>query len=134
MKPLAYVIMPVGSDPDHMIRRSRIDAAAHALHIATLYPLDHRHHDEEFDAATIRDEVRRAAVAIVDLSLERPSCYYELGVLQGVGVPTLLVAKRGTPIHQTAHRGSVIFYDSFDELEERLRRRLRKYSPLALAR
>jgi hypothetical protein len=76
--------------------------------------------------------MQRAAVAIADLSLERPSCYYELGVALGVGLPTVVVAAAGTPIHQTADRASVAFYDSLDGLGKILEDRLRRfaYSPV----
>ena len=132
MRPLVYVIMPVGSDPDAGPRRERIIATADALGLDTYFPLDHRTHGEEFDPATLRFEVQRATVAVADLSLERPSCYYELGVVVGVGLPTVVVAATGTPIHQTADRASVAFYDSLDGLGKILEDRLRRfaYSPV----
>jgi hypothetical protein len=128
MRPLVYVIMPVGSDPDGPRRRRRIAAAARALGLRTYFPLDHRPHDAAFDAATIRFEMQRAVVALADLSLQRPSCYYELGVAHGVGLATVLVAASGTPIHQTADRDSVSFYDSLDELAKIVEDRLRRYA------
>jgi hypothetical protein len=128
MRPLVYVIMPVGSDPDAGARRAHIVAATGALGMDTYFPLDHRTHAAEFDAATIRFEAQRATVVLADLSMERPSCYYELGVAHGVGLPTVLVAATGTPIHQTAGRVSVAFYDSFDELAKIVEDRLRRYA------
>jgi hypothetical protein len=128
MRPLVYVIMPVGSDPDAGPRRERIIAATDALGLDAYFPLDHRTHGDDFDPATLRFEMRRAAVALADLSLERPSCYYELGVALGVGVPTVVVAATGTPIHQTADRGSVAFYDSLDGLGKILEDRLRRFA------
>jgi hypothetical protein len=132
MRPLVYVIMPVGSDPDAEPRRERIVAIADALGLDTYFPLDHRTHGEDFDPATLRFEMQRATVAVADLSLERPSCYYELGVVVGVGLPTVVVAAAGTPIHQTADRASVAFYDSLDGLGKILEDRLRRfaYSPV----
>jgi hypothetical protein len=128
MRPLVYVIMPVGSDPDAGPRRERITATTDALGLDTYFPLDHRTHGEDFDAATLRFEMQRAAVALADLSLERPSCYYELGVALGIGLPTVVVAAAGTPVHQTADRGSVAFYDSLDGLAKILEDRLRRFA------
>jgi hypothetical protein len=128
MRPLVYVIMPVGSDPDAGPRRERIIATADALGLDTYFPLDHRTHGEDFDPATLRVEMQRAAVALADLSLERPSCYYELGVALGIGLPTVVVAAAGTPVHQTADRGSVAFYDSLDGLAKILEDRLRRFA------
>jgi hypothetical protein len=128
MRPLVYVIMPVGSDPDGGLRRECIMGVVHALGMDAYFPLDHRAHEGEFDPATIRFEMQRAAVAVADLSLERPSCYYELGVAHGVGLPAIVVASTGTPIHQTANRASVAQYDSFDELAKIVTDRLRRFA------
>ncbi|WP_433263050.1 hypothetical protein ACQPWR_24920 [Micromonospora vinacea] len=92
------------------------------------FPLDYRQHHEDFQAATIRDEIGRCVVAVVDLTLERPSCYYELGMVQGVGLSTILVAEIGTQIHQTASRKSVAFYRSHEELLANLIQLLRPHS------
>ena len=94
MRPLVFVIMPVGSDPNYLSRRSRIDATVRALGMEPYFPLDHHAHNEVFDPATMRFEMQRASVVVADLTLERPSCYYELGVAQGVGLPTVIVAAR----------------------------------------
>ena len=131
MRPLVYVIMPVGSDPDAGSRRTCIVAAANALGLDTYFPLDHRGHGDDVDPATIRLELRRASVALADLSLERPSCYFELGVAIGVGLPAVVVAAAGTPIHQTADRGGVAFYDSLDGLTKILDDRLRRFTYVA---
>ena len=128
MRPLVYVIMPVGSDPDAGARREHIVATADALGFATYFPLDHRTHGDDVDPTTLRLEMQRATVALADLSLERPSCYYELGVALGVGRPTIVVAAAGTPIHQTADRASVAFYDSLDGLGKILEDRLRRFA------
>ena len=129
MRPLVFVIMPVGSDPNYLSRRSRIDATVRALGMEPYFPLDHHRHDEVFDPATVRFEMQRASVVVADLTLERPSCYYELGVAQGVGLPTVIVAAQGTPIHQTADRDRVAFYADLDELSKVLHSELRAHAP-----
>jgi hypothetical protein len=124
-----YVIMPVGSDPAHAARRVRIDAAILALGMTPYHPLDHRLHGDDATADAIRAEVGACTVALADLSLERPSCYYELGVVHGTGLPAAVIAEVGTLIHQTADRWSVTYYDSFDDLETQVRAVLRGYAP-----
>jgi len=124
-----YVIMPVGSDPAHAQRRVRIDAAVRALGMTPYHPLDHRSHADDISADAIRAEVMECAVALADLSLERPSCYYELGLAHGAGLPAAVVAEVGTMIHQTADRWSVAYYDSLDDLEAQVHDVLRPYAP-----
>jgi hypothetical protein len=124
-----HVIMPVGSDPAHAARRVRIDAAILALGMTPFHPLDHRSHIDDASAEAIRAEVVTCAVALADLSLERPSCYYELGVVHGVGLPVAVIAEVGTMIHQTADRWSVTYYDSFDDLETQVSDVLRAFAP-----
>jgi hypothetical protein len=129
VRPLVFVIMPVGSDPNYSSRRSRIDATIRALGMEPYFPLDYHQHDAVFDPATIRFEMQRASVAVADLTLERPSCYYELGVAQGTGLPTVIVAELGTAIHQTADRDRVSFYADLDELGKVLEAQLRQFAP-----
>jgi len=124
-----FVIMPVGSDPVHAKRRARIDAAIRSLGMRPYHPLDHRDHADDMTAEEIRDEVRGCVVALADLSLERPSCYYELGVVHGMGMPVAVVAEVGTMVHQTADRWSLSYYDSLDDLEAQVRTVLHPHAP-----
>jgi hypothetical protein len=133
VNPGVFVIMPVGSDPAHAQRRARIDAAIRALGMTPYYPLDHRHHADDMSAEQMRAEALSCVVALADLSLERPSCYYELGIVHGVGLPVAVIAEVGTMIHQTADRWSVTYFDSLTDLEGQVRGVLRPYAP-ALAR
>ena len=52
-----------------------------------------------------------ATLVLVDLSLERPSCYYELGCVETMKKTVAVIGRLGTPIHQTFRRDTVIFYD-----------------------
>ncbi len=47
---------------------------------------------------------------IADLSDERPSCYYELGLAEAIKCRIAVIADAGTPIHQTSLRSDVIFF------------------------
>jgi hypothetical protein len=54
---------------------------------------------------------------IADLSYERPSCYFEVGFVQGLNKPIHLIAMDGTDIHQVFGRDKVRFYKNIDEYE-----------------
>lgn len=54
---------------------------------------------------------------IADLSFERPSVYYELGVAECLDMACVLIARSETPIHQSANRDDVILYRDLDEYE-----------------
>jgi hypothetical protein len=70
---------------------------------------------KSFSLDSARSDLRNAALVIADLSLERPSCYFELGVAQALDVPVQMIAASGTRIHQTATAGTVIFYADLDQ-------------------
>lgn len=125
MTPMVYVIMPVGSDPAYERRRAAIERVTAGLGLATLLPADRLHADVPFDLDHARRDLRRARVVVADLTLERPSCYYEVGLAQALSRRVVLIAERGTPIHQAHDRDKVIFYDSLDDLSTKLTRVLR---------
>lgn len=61
--------------------------------------------------------MRRAPLIIADLALERPSCYFEVGLAQASGLTVRFLAPAGTPIHQLEGRDSVAFYSNMGEYE-----------------
>jgi hypothetical protein len=63
-------------------------------------------------------DLRRADAVIGDLSLERPSCYFEVGLASGMNKPVFLIAERGTPLHQVIGRDAVEFYSDMREYKE----------------
>jgi hypothetical protein len=75
----------------------------------------------------IKDEIRRAMFVIVDLTDERPSCYFEAGFAEGLGIPTIYVASKqsvihpgtATKIHFDVHR-NVNLFSNHDELKEKI--------------
>jgi hypothetical protein len=76
----------------------------------------------------IKDEIRTANFVIADLTDERPSCYFEVGYAEALGVPVIHIASKqsvvspGTPtkIHFDIHK-SVNFFTNHAELKEKLR-------------
>lgn len=120
---LAYVIMPVGSDRAFESKRAVLQASGHRHGWVMHFPMsttaqtdESRTREAHFELPEVIATMRKASLIIADLSLERPSCYYELGVAQTLGRPTFLLASVGTAIHQLAHRDKVHFYDGLNEL------------------
>lgn len=114
-EPYIHVIMPVGSDPLYTAKRSAIAAGLTKIGIEARFP-DYLPHRPAFDLRKMIDEIAGADSVIVDLSHERPSCYYELGLAEALGKRTLLIAEAGTPIHQTAARSLVRYYRTLDDI------------------
>lgn len=117
----AYIIGPVYSDPQYEQKRQVLAEISSGHRYQFFFPLE-RH--KSFSLDSMRSDLRNAAVVIVDLSLERPSCYFELGVAQALDVPVKMIAASGTPIHQTATPSTVIFYSDLDEYGLVIRRAL----------
>lgn len=135
MPNLAYLIMPVGSDEAFDSKRAAIEAASLRLGWLTHFPFDYmarKDHQQdsaaEFRLPQVIADMQTAALIFADLSLERPSCYYELGIAQALGRPTFVVAATGTAIHQVADRNSVSFYANLEELSHLVSATLSEYS------
>ncbi len=103
------VIMPVGSNPSFAVRQSAILSVAEDFGIEPRFPT-YTIADPQFDFQKMLNEIGGSEFVIADLSLERPSCYYELGIAEALGQPVHLIASDGTDIHQTANRSQVNFY------------------------
>lgn len=54
---------------------------------------------------------------IVDLSHERPSCYFELGFIQSRNLSATVIAESGTQIHQMVNKDQVEFYNDLIEYQ-----------------
>jgi hypothetical protein len=59
--------------------------------------------------------LRLADAVIGDLSFERPSCYFEVGLACGLNKPIFLIAEKGTHLHQVVGRDAVEFYSDMGE-------------------
>ena len=105
-----YIICPVGSDPSFPIKRAIITEIAGSEGCTVYFPMDETSTDV-FDLDTILEKFRHVDYIIADLSLERPSCYYETGLAQALKKKVLLIAQADTDIHQIDRRDSVLFYN-----------------------
>lgn len=107
-----YFVTPVGSDPQYRLKRELLAEIAKETGRELFFPLE-RHGSFSLNAARL--DLRNASLVVADLSLERPSCYFELGVAQALDVPVCILAATGTQLHQTATPSSVRFYSNLDE-------------------
>jgi hypothetical protein len=110
-----YFVTPVGSDPQYQVKRELLDKVSRDTGRELFFPFEH-HHRFSIDAARL--DLQNASLVVADLSLERPSCYFELGIAQALDLPVCIVAVDGTRVHQTASPGSVQFYSNLDEYRE----------------
>jgi len=113
-----YFVSPVGSDPDYVSKRQALDSIAEELGVEFFFPLD-RHKSFSLDAA-VRD-IRGAWLVIADLSLERPSCYFEVGLAQAIGKSVAFIATTGTFLHQTGGTENLLSYRDITEYREAIR-------------
>lgn len=69
----------------------------------------------KFDLDATRGTIQSVDLVFADLSYERPSCYYELGLAEALGANVFCVAAAGTEIHQTSYRSSVVTFSDVSE-------------------
>lgn len=117
------VIMPVGSDPDYLVKKAAIDRAVTRSGMQAVFPR-YEPEDPRFKASEFGDQLRRTTTVVADLTGERPSCYFELGYAEALERPVRLFAQIGTPIHQSGFRQAVSFYANLEQLEEAITRAL----------
>lgn len=111
-----HVIMPFGSDSGARLKQGIIIKVAEAYDFEPRFPA-YDSFTLDFDLRLALEDLEGSAFVLADLSLERPSCYYELGLAEALGKTMYLIAAHGTPIHQTANRKFVRFYNDLKTLE-----------------
>ncbi len=81
----------------------------------------------------IKREISSSSFVVADLTDERPSCYFEVGYADALGVPVVYVAskesvvnpKTATKIHFDIHK-SVNYFVNMKQLREKLQAALEK--------
>lgn len=110
-----YVICPVGSDATFPQKKLILEEVGHNHELAPFFPLEHLEHRQEFLNSVALARMRAATFVLADLSLERPSCYFELGLAQAAGAAVRIIATLGTPIHQVGEGHQVAYYSGLEE-------------------
>jgi len=80
-----------------------------------------------------KDEIRASSFVVADLTDERPSCYFEAGYADALGIPVVFVASKesvvhprsDTIIHFDIHK-AVNFFVNHKQLREKLERTLER--------
>lgn len=106
---LVYFISPVGSDPQYLDKRKVLAETASEQGVEFFFPLD-RH--TAFSVEAAMKDLRKSWIVIADLSFERPSCYFEVGLAQGVGTPVSFIAAANTLLHQAGGTSGILRYSS----------------------
>lgn len=113
-----YFIMPVGSDPQYELKREQLAQLSNDTGHDFFLPLE-RHNFFSISEAKI--DLINASLVVADLSLERPSCYFELGIAQALGVPVCVIAAVDTILHQTGSSIIPLFYSNLFQYREVVR-------------
>lgn len=121
------VIMPIGSNPEATQKQGIIYNASLNTQIKPHFPR-YVTADPVFNLQATLQNLKGALFVLADLSLERPSCYYELGLAEALGKPVYLIAREGTDIHQTASRRLVQFYKNDAEYSSLIHAILSEFS------
>jgi len=107
-----YVISPVGGDPDFPAKRRVLKQLGCGRDCTPFFPLDHH---KNFSIDTARFDLQKATFVLADLSHERPSCYFELGLAEATGSTVVIIAATGTRIHQVGDVDSIYWYSDLEE-------------------
>jgi hypothetical protein len=107
-----YFVSPVGSDPGYAAKRKVLAGLEAELDIAFFFPLERY---SSFTVESAKADLAAASLVIADLSLERPSCYFELGIAQAAGARVAVIIASHTVLHQMGHAVPVRKYANLDE-------------------
>jgi nucleoside 2-deoxyribosyltransferase len=110
-----FVITPHYSDPSFTNKRELLIEIADKYGIEVIFG-SNRGSETDVDESLVLLE--NAELVIADLSLERPSCYYEIGFAQSKNKSVYLIASVGTEIHQVRSKNKVQFYESLSSYRE----------------
>ncbi len=111
---LVYIIMPVGADKKFNEKRFIIESISQQKGIITHFPFD-KNKGTYIDINATLTILSSADFVLADLSLERPSCYFELGLAQAIGKTTFIIAEQDTDIHQANDRNLTRFYTDLED-------------------
>lgn len=122
-----YVIMPVSVDILAEKKKEILGRRAKDGNLTVHFPMDHVGFQLDSGDVLSRtvSKMAGAVLVIADLSFERPSCYYELGLAEASGANVAPIALTGSDIHQSANRGRVSYYSDLASYERVIERVLK---------
>src|ERR1041385_4172898 len=116
MRAYFCIVMPWSAKTEVHARESILEEVIQEFGIDADFPEDQRN-ISSFDIKKTIEKFEKAAFVLADLSFERPSCYYELGIAESIGAKVFLLAQKGTPIHQTSYYDKVQFYENMQQFK-----------------
>lgn len=115
-----YVICPVGGDPSFAEKKTILETLGRASGVEPFFPLD----NQSFSTESAINAIKAAQFVLADVSLERPSCYFELGIAEALKARVALIASTGTAIHQVGNSQRCLFYSDLTEYRLHISRAL----------
>ncbi len=110
-----FVIIPQYLDSTFESKKAILIRAACKYEIKIFFGYNTGDENDIDESITL---LENADFVIADLSLARPSCYYEVGFAQSKNKQIYLMAAVGTEIHQVRSKNEIYFYKCLDEYEE----------------
>jgi hypothetical protein len=114
------LIGPMAADPCAAAKRRIIADECEEHQWQPIWPDGHTA-QAKFSIERWKATISDANLVLADLSLERPSCYFELGCIEITQRNLIVIAETGTPIHQTSYRDKVIFFDGLEVYKKIIR-------------
>lgn len=74
--------------------------------------------------ADMLEEMKASNLIIIDITGERPNCYFEIGYGKGLNKPVIITAKDGTKLHFDIAGERCLLWKSWEDLDAKLRRAL----------
>ncbi len=120
MRKVLFMATPYKLDPNHEQKKIIVRELLKSTPIELLIAND----NPEGRSMTVEKTIEWMQTSnffLVDLSYERPSCYYELGYIQSMDKATLIIAKSGEKIHMSLNRNQIRFYDNLEDYKRIVR-------------
>ena len=120
-----YIIMPVGADPQSANKKAILERVATEVGLTPHFPYE-KGKTIAFDIHSTLSALKHSDFVLADLSMERPSCYFELVLAQAIGTHVYLIARKNTDIHQADKRNLTHFYTDLESYVEVVSRVLKE--------
>lgn len=109
-----YVICPVGTDKAFSAKKPILQRLGREHGFTPFFPLERR---RRFSVEKAISDIRGSDFVLADISFERPSCYFELGMALATRKTVYLISVAGTRIYQEADKSAelILFYTDLNE-------------------